>query len=236
VDENGQLTYNATVQPKGDNVYQVSVRSPYCRDNSMEVVLFREVQEIPLDLAATTYTSTSLSRYQVTCSTLPGADVDILSPHTDLNITNLSTTGEFSFYAVFDKIGDNTISIQATYPGKKPSRVDYVIYYLPNQDDYTRKAWSLTRAADYSELMGNISFRAENTQIYVAMGEFSDFVTDSPQMAVMYCSEDGKSQPVLLENRTKTTWKKGTYYRIYADVKGVYNGMPWLVARYTYLD
>jgi len=236
VDENGQLVYNATVQPKGDNSYLVNVRAPYCRDNSMEVILFREVQEIPLDLDATTYTSTSLSRYQITCSTLPGADVDILSPHTDLNITDLNTTGVFTFYAVFDKIGDNTVSIQATYPGKKTSRVDYVIYYLPNQDDYTRKAWSLTNAADYSELMGNISFRAERTQIYVAMGEFSEFVTGSPQMGIMYCSADGTSQPVLLENKTKTTWKKGVTYRIYADVKGSYNGMPWLVARYCYID
>lgn len=236
VDENGQLAYNATVQPKGDNVYQISVRSPYCRDNSLEVVLYREVQEIPLDLAATTYTSTSLSQYQITCTTLPGAEVDILSPHTDLNITNLNTTGEFTFYAVFDQIGDNTVSIQASYPGKKTSRVDYVIYYLPNQDDYTRKAWSLTRSADYSELVGNITYRAEHAQIYVAMGQFSEFVSDSPQMGIMYCSEDGTTQPVLLENKTKTTWKKGVYYRIYADVKGMYNGMPWLVARYCYLD
>lgn len=236
VDEAGVLTYNATVQPKGDNVYSVNVRSPYCRDNSMEVVLYREVQEIPLDLAATTYTSTSLDKYQITCTTLPGADVDVLSPHTDLNITNLNTTGEFTFFAVFDHIGDNTVSIQATYPGKKTSRVDYVIYYLPNQDVYTRKAWSLSRRADYEELVSNITARVESTQVYVAMGEVSYFVTDNPQMAVIYCSEDGKSQPVLLENRTKTTWKKGTYYRIYADVKGTYNGMPWLVARYTYLD
>ena len=194
------------------------------------------MQEIPLDLAATTYTSTSLDKYQITCTTLPGADVDVLSPHTDLNITNLNTTGEFTFFAVFDHIGDNTVSIQATYPGKKSSRVDYVIYYLPNQDVYTRKAWSLSRRADYEELVSNITARVESTQVYVAMGEVSYFVTDNPQMAVIYCSEDGKSQPVLLENRTKTTWKKGTYYRIYADVKGTYNGMPWLVARYTYLD
>lgn len=236
VDETGSLTYNATVQPIGDNVYVVDVRSPYCRNNSMEVVLFRQVQEIPLDLAATTYTSTSLSAYEITATTLPGAEIDVLSPHTDLNITNLNTTGEFSFFAVFDHIGDNTVSIQATYPGKKTSRVDYTIYYLPNQDVYTRKAWSLSRPADYAELVGNIAFRAERTQIYVAMGEIDHFVTESPQMAVMYCSEDGLSQPVLLENRTKTTWKKGVYYRIYADVYSTYNGMPWLIARYTYLD
>lgn len=236
VDENGQLSYNATVQPKGDNVYTVNVRSPYCRDNSMDVILFRQVQEIPLDLAATTYSSTSESKYTITCTTLPGADVAILSPHSDLNITKLDSTGEFTFVALFDKIGNNTVSIQATYPGKKTSRVDYVIYYLPNQDVYTRKAWSLTRAADYAELVGNITFRAEKAQIYVAMGQVDSFVSESPQMAVMYCSEDGLSQPVLLQNETKTVWEKGKHYRIYADVYGSYNGMPWLVARYTYVD
>ncbi len=234
VSEEGQLTYNATVQPIGDNVYNISVRSPYCRDNSMQVVLYREVQEIPLDLAATTYTSTSLSRLQISATTLPGAEIDVLSPHSDLKITTLDTTGEFTFYAVFDKIGYNTISIEASYPGKKTSRVDYTIYYLPNPDVYTPKAWPLNTASDYAELLGNITYRAENTQIYVAVGKIDHFVSSSPQMAVMYCSDDGLSQPVLLENQTKTTWKVGEYYNIYADAYGTYNSMPWLIARYTY--
>ena len=68
------------------------------------------------------------------------------------------------------------------------------------------------------------------------MGEFDTFVNQSPQMAIMYCSVDGQSHPVVLENQTKTTWESGTYYRIYADVYGTYDGMPWLVARYTYLE
>lgn len=238
VDASGTLSYNATVQPKGDNVYTVNVRSPYCRDNSMEVVLFRQEQEIPLDLAVTTYTSTSLSRYQITCTTLPGADVQVLTPHSDLVVTDLDTTGEFTFYAIFDKIGDNTVSIQATYPGKKTSRVDYVIYYLPSPDVYTRKAWSLNNSADYAELMGNITYRAQNTQIYLAAGSFDSFVSLSPQLAIMYCGSDGKSQPVLLQNATSKEWHLGPkyVYRIYADVYSSYNGMPWLIARYTYVD
>ncbi|MBR3763045.1 MAG: hypothetical protein IKK57_00665 [Clostridia bacterium] len=238
VDDTGLMVYNATVQPIGDNVYTVNVRSPYCRDNSMEVILFRQVQEIPLDLAVTTYTSTSLDKYQITCTTLPGADVQILTPHSDLVITDLNTTGEFSFYALFEKIGYNTVSIQATYPGKKTSRVDYTIYYLPNVDVYTRKAWSLANPADYAELTGNISFRAEKSQIYLASGSFDSFISEAPQLAIMYCGVDGVSQPVLLQNETKTTWHTGDdyEYRIYCDVYGSYNGMPWLIARYTYVD
>ncbi len=234
VSEAGTLTYNATVQPIGDNVYNISVRSPYCRDNSMQVVLYREVQEIPLDLAATTYTSTSLQALPISATTLPGADIDILSPHSDLKITDLDTTGAFTFNAIFDKIGYNTISIEASYPGKKTSRVDYVIYYLPNPDVYTPKAWPLNSASDYAELLGNITFRAERSQVYVAVGKIDHLVSESPQMAVVYCSDDGLSQPVLLENQSKTTWKVGEFYNIYADAYGTYNGMPWLIARYTY--
>ncbi len=235
VNENGELTYNATVQPIGNNVYNVSVRSPYCRDNTMEVTLFREVQEIPLDLTATTYTSTNSKVILINCTTIPGAEIDILSPYTDLKITDLDTTGEFSFNAVFDHVGYNTISITASYPGKKMSKVDYTIYYVPNPDDYTTKAWPLNRDAEYNELLNNIDARAAKTQVYLGVGTIAYFVSEEkPQLAVMYCSDDGKTRPVLLENQTKTTWKVGEYYKIYCDAYGTYNGMPWLIARYTY--
>ena len=235
VNENGQLTYNATVQPIGDNVYHVAVRSPYCRDNSMTVTLYREVQEIPLDLSATTYTSTNNKVILINCTTLPGAEIDILSPYTDLKITDLDTTGEFSFNAVFDHVGYNTISITASYPGKKTSQVDYTIYYVPNPDEYTRIAWPLNANAEYNELINNIEARAAKTQVYLGVGTIAYFVSEEkPQLAVMYCSDDGQSRPVLLENQTKTTWKVGEYYRIYCDAFGTYNGMPWLIARYTY--
>ena len=235
VNENGEMTYNATVQPIGDNVYHVAVRSPYCRDNAMTVTLYREVQEIPLDLSATTYTSTNDKVILINCNTIPGAEIDILSPYTDLKITELDTTGEFSFNAVFEKIGYNTISITASYPGKKTSRVDYTIYYVPNPDIYTRAAWPLNKDAEYAELLSNIESRAAKSQVYLGVGKIAYFVSEQkPQLAVMYCSDDGQSRPVLLENQTKTTWKVGEYYNIYCDAYGIYNGMPWLIARYTY--
>ena len=235
VNERGELTYNATVQPIGDNVYHIAVRSPYCRDNAVDVTLFRQVQEIPLDLSATTYTSTNDQVILINCNTIPGAEIDILSPYTDLKITELDTTGEFSFNAVFDHIGYNTISITASYPGKKTSQVDYTIYYVPNPDIYTRAAWPLNKDAEYSELLSNIDYRASRSQVYLGVGTIAYFVSETtPQMAVMYCSDDGQTRPVLLENHTKTTWKVGEYYNIYCDAYSTYNGMPWLIARYTY--
>jgi len=231
--EDGDFTYNATVQPIGDNNFVIRVRSQYCRENSMTVTLYREPQEIPLDLSADTYSTTNAKAIEIRATTLPGATVEVLSPHSDLNITNLDSTGAFSFYALFEKYGDNTVTITASYPGKKTSVVEYNIYYIPNQDEYTPKAWPLD-ASGYSELLANNVVRTERCQIYLVAGEIAEIVSDKPQMAIVYTGDDGKSQPVLVENFTKTTWKLGEFYRIYGDANGTYSNMPRISARYTY--
>ena len=231
--ETGEMSYNATVQPIGDNVFNFVVRSQYCRENSISVVLYREPQEIPLDLAVGTYGATDQKIMKVTATTLPGAYVEIASPYADLNITDLDSTGKFSFNAVFDKIGTNTIVIRSSFPGKKTSEVKHEVYYLPPASEYTRKAWPLT-ADGYSELLSNAQVRIANSQVYVVKGVVQYSVSEKPERVVINTSEDGKSQPVLVENYTKTPLTVGTYYRIYADAFSTYSSMPWLNARYVY--
>ena len=231
--ETGEISYNATVQPIGDNVFTIVVRSQYCRDNTLKVTLYREPQEIPLDLAVGTYGTTNSSTMKVTATTLPGAYVEVESPHGDLDITNLDTTGKFTFNAVFDHIGDNKIVINSTYPGKKTSHVEHTVYYLPPASVYTVKAWPLTEAG-YSELLSNMNYRAAHSQVYLVTGVVQYSVSDKPQMVVINTSPDGKSQPVLVQNYTKTKWEIGKYYRIYADADSTFNNMPKLNARYTY--
>ncbi len=231
--QTGEMTYNAPIKPVGDNEFKIVVRSQYCRDTTLSVVFYRAPQDVPLDLAVGTYGTTDRKHMLVTATTLPGAYVEVLTPHSDLNITNLNTTGKFTFNAVFDKIGYNTISIVASYPGKAPSQVDHEVYYLPPADEYTVKAWPLS-ADGYAELLSNINVRAEKSQVYVVKGVVQYVVSEKPQMVVINTSDDGKSQPVLVENYTKTKWKVGQYYRLYADAYSTYNGMPWLNARYTY--
>ena len=235
--EDGSFSFNATVQPIGDNVFTIICRSQYCRETTLSVVLYREPQEIPLDLAADTYSSTSSKTMLVQATTLPGATVEVTSPHSDLDITYVDSTGAFSFYAIFDHIGYNTISIESSMPGKKTSVVNYQVYYLPSASEYTPKAWPMggaTGSAEYSEYLSNSQTRIRNTQVYVVTGTVQYIVSEKPQMVVINTSADGQSQPVLVENYTKTKWKVGEYYRIYGDAYGLYNNMPWLAARYTY--
>lgn len=231
--QTGEMTHNAIVQPIGDNVFNITVRSQYCRDNTIRVILYREPQEIPLDLAAGTYGTTNSAIMPVTATTLPGARIEVTTPHTDLNITELDTSGKFTFNATFDHIGDNTITIIASYPGRKPSQVDHTVYYVPNVDVYTRKAWALD-PGNYSDLLNTIALRASKNQVYVIKGIVQYSISEKPQMVVINSSDDGKSQPVLLENKTKMKWVVGQYYRIYADAYSTYNSMPYLIARYSY--
>ncbi|MCR4876048.1 MAG: hypothetical protein K5922_02620 [Clostridiales bacterium] len=231
--ETGVMSYNATVQPIGNNVFDIRVRSQYCRDNSISVTLYRAPQEIPLDLAVGTYGTTYQKVMKVSATTLPGAYVEVTSPYSDLDITNLDSTGKFTFNAVFDHIGNNTISITASYPGKKPSVVEHTVYYVPPANEYTVQAWPLS-AEGYSELLSNMARRASYGQVYVVTGVVQYSVSEKPQMVVINTSEDGKSQPVLVQNYSRTPWEVGHYYRLYADAYSTYNSMPWLNARYTY--
>ena len=150
-----------------------------------------------------------------------------------MDISQLNTSGKFTFNAVFDNIGDNHIIITASYPGKKPSVVDHTVYYVPSVDDYTKKAWGLD-ARNYGDLIDRINVLTEKNQVYVVKGIIVSQISEKPQMVIINSSDDGKSQPVVVENKTKKKWVVGEYYRIYADADLTYNGMPHLLARFSY--
>ena len=230
--ETGEMNYNAQVNPQGDNVYNFAVRSRYCREQTLSVVLYREKQAIPLDLAANTIGSTNEDHMKVTATTIAGAYVTVSTPHSDLNTTDIDKTGKFYFYALFDKIGYNTITINATYEGKSVT-VNHEVYYLPDEMIYSKKAWGLD-AANYSELLNNMPVRIKNGQIYVVKGVVDREEASKPQRVVIYTSEDGKSQPVVIEvpRASNKHLEVGKAYEIYADVTSSYNSMPVLMGRY----
>lgn len=234
--DDGKVSYNATVQPIGNNDINIVVRSQYCRENTMKITLYREKQEIPLDLASDIGTTSSAPSGMMTVrgTTLPGAIVRVLSPYVDLDITNTDLDGSFSFNAKFDTIGNNTIVITADYPGKATTRVEHVVYYVPNIDVYSRKAWDIK--TQYTDLMDNMSLRKANSQIYVCKGVITSIDTTKPQRAYMNIGTEDSPKMIYVENSSRTTWEAGKYYRLYADAYGMYDSIPWLITRYTYTD
>lgn len=231
--EGGKVSYNATVQPIGENNFEICVRSQYCRENSLTVTLYREKQEIPLDLASDIGSTNDDGFMTVRGTTLPGAVVKVLSPYTDLDITNTAVDGSFSFVAKFDKIGENTIVITADYPGKSTTRVEHIVTYVPNVDIYSRKAWSMKDM--YTNYMDNLSTRVANQQIYICQKAIvTSIETTKPQRAFVNVGTEESPMLVYVENGSRTTWEVGKCYDLYGDAYGMYDSKPWLIVRYTY--
>lgn len=237
VSDQGIVTANPSVQAIGNNAINITVKAPYCRETNKQIILYREPIEIPLELHPATLMNTSDQRLTIYATTQVGAEIQIESPHYEMDTSMVDTDGTFWVAAKMGRVGNNTIIIRAKYEGKKDSVIEHVVYYLPPAEVYTPKAWALN-ASDYNELMNNIAYRMEIAQIYLCKGVIKEVLSESPQLAIMDTGTDGREQLVLLENQSSNhsdkSWIVGKTYRVYADVSGVYNNMPRLIGRYTY--
>jgi hypothetical protein len=110
--------------------------------------------------------------------------------------------------------------------------VEHVVYYVPNIDVYSRKAWAID--AQYTDLMDNLELRKSRSQIYVCKGTITSIDTTKPQRAFMNVGTETNPLIIYVENSSKTTWEEGKSYDLYADAYGMYDSKPWLIVRYTY--
>ena len=235
--ETGNVSKNVQVLPVGDNTISISVKSKYYRENKMEVVLYRAPQEIPLELVPTVITEWNyedddpLHQTTISGTTLPGATITVESPHENLVVN--SETGEFTFKPLFPVLGNNDVVIRASFEGRADSVITHTVYFMPTADVYTRRAWDLD--SQYSDLINYMDLRKRNGTIYVGTGVIKRIISTSPQMAIMDIGTETFEKLVLLENSSKTTWQIGVRYRIYGEAFGLYDNMPRLTVRYTYL-
>ncbi len=229
----GLITYQAPINPIGNNDFVIKTRAQYCREKTETIVIYRQPQTIRLDLSADIATRYSSQTMKISGTTLTWATITVESPYMNLDTTELATRGIFSFDAVFNQIGNNTIIIKASAPGYESSIVEHNVYYVPIADVYTRKAWSMKD--QYTDYLNNSDKRVANTQIYQCDGVITQIISTNPQMAVMELS-DGTNRPLLLTNNTYDTWQPGSVYRVFGDAYGLYDGAPWLNARYSYIQ
>ena len=103
---------------------------------------------------------------------------------------------------------------------------------IPPEDEYSKQAWNLANAAVYSDLVNNPDARFY--QPYYIKGIVQKVFPGIPGRVLINTSEDGSSQPVIVESPSYRTfpWKAGSSYRIYADVSYIEDNIPVLTARY----
>ena len=228
----GYISYNAQVSAIGENRIEIVVNCQYYRQNKKTIILYRAPQDIPLELDSTLGDTSAFDTMTIRGTTLPGVTLSIATGYENLDISELSTRGKFSFNAKFITIGTNDIIIRVEKDGLSSELVKKV-YYVPYASTYTPKAWPMD-AANYIDFLNNTSTRVSRTQIYVCIGTITELLSGKPQLALMDTGTDGSERHVLIENMSGETWEVGGRYRVYADAYGIYDGKPRLVGRYTY--
>ena len=229
----GNISVNVNCNTMGDNPISIVVTTPHHRQTRYDLVLARPEMEINLELSLSNESTSSRSTMTVSGTIDPNATLVIDSPYVQDSVTIDSTTGEFSFKAKFDKIGENEIVVRATQEGKKESKLSFTVDYLPNITEYSSNAWKM----DYKQLsqytnnwIGRI-FLCEGTVLDTAMED---------EITILYMDvspdSDG-SQVVAIYNLTsQASFEVGKEYKIFADVRGMatYNktGIPALNGRY----
>ena len=251
--DNGHITYQANVSPNGDNLITIVVRAPHCRENTITVNLYREKQEIRLDLAADIGYEWRPARVEdktqpadekgkhplveqkmvIKGTTVSWANIRVLSDHQNLDLTKLPIDGTFSFEAIFDHIGTNTIIIEASAPGHAPSIVKHDVYYVPVADIYTRNVWDMDQM--YTNYLNNVNRHVANTQKYQCIGTIIEIKSDKPQLAVMQLDSE-YDRTVMIYNYSNDTLEVNKRYKIFGDAYGTYADAPWINGRYTYIQ
>ena len=63
-----------------------------------------------------------------------------------------------------------------------------------------------------------------------------EIISENPLTVVINTSEDGESQPVMIESpdADKIHWEKGCEYQIYGDFVSIKDNMPVLSARFSF--
>ena len=232
IDRSGLLSTNVSVQPIGDNIITLIVRTPRHRETRKEIDIFRQHYDIELELDTTVSDKSASRTMAVTGKTEPGAMISVDTDYLEESLTIDMETGRFSFIARFTTIGDNVVRFRATREGKEDAVISFTVNYLPSLAEYSAKAWAM----DYKQLKS--LFEQWNGRVFQCKGELIDSFTEGDtQYVVMDVGDSNEQQLVILENKSSmTSPTMGRRYVAYADVSGQHmyksNYYPMLVARY----
>ena len=232
IDRSGLLSTNVSVEPIGDNIITLIVRTPKHREHREEIDIYRQHYDIELELDTTVSDRSTSKTMAVTGKTEPGAMITVDTDYVPESLSIDMETGRFSFIARFSEIGTNVVRFRATREGSGDAVINFSVYYLPSLAEYSAKAWAM----DYKQLKS--LFAQWNGRIFLCRGEIIDsFTTNDVNYVVMDVGDAEQQQLVVLENQSSITAPTmGRRYLAYADVAGQYmykaEYYPYLIARY----
>jgi len=232
VSREGVVTANVNVYPQGDNRISLYASTPNHKDTRMDIVLYRPVMQVGLELSANTEYTSTRSLLEIKGAVEPGAQLVIDTAYEEESYKVDPETGDFSFRAKFSTIGFNTVRFRAVKEGCEDSIISFQVYYLPSIAEYSRNAWIM----DYAQL--RLLYEQWLGRVFQCIGTVYDtFYDGDTQYVVMNVGNKDDVKLIVLENMSNTaSFDTDVQYRVYADVAGDYyydaTDYPLLVARY----
>ena len=232
IDRSGLLSTNVSVEPIGDNIITLIVRTPRHKEHREEIDIYRQHYDVEIELDTSVSDRSSSRTMAITGKTEPGAMIEVDTDYIEDSLSIDMETGRFSFIAKFSTVGDNIVRFRAVREGRQDAVISFTVNYLPSLAEYSAKAWAM----DYPELKR--TFAQWNGRVFLCRGELIDTLSDGENTYVIMDVGDSKEQQLIVLQNVSSLQQPtmGRRYMAYADVAGQYmyksKYYPLLIARY----
>ena len=214
VDRQGNISVAVAVYAVGNNPISILVQTPNHLETRDDLVFYRKPMDIDLSLSMATNYSSTLPQKTVRGAVDPYATLTVESPY-EPDSFKLAENGTFSFTALFDHYGNNTVQLRAQKEGKEDAVVSFDIYYCPTIGEYTRNAWAM----DYQQLL--YCWDIWQGKVFRCHGIVTEVRSLEPNIVVIDVSENETGQVLVIENCSDLPiTEPGGLYTIWADVYG----------------
>ncbi|MGI6316232.1 MAG: zinc ribbon domain-containing protein [Christensenellales bacterium] len=232
----GVVTQSVSLSDSGLNYIDIIVECQGYRRNTISLIVNRPQMEVPINLMGNVKTSTYDRVILLEGQTIPGATLSttakLATEKEDLTVDPLN--GTFSFNVVLNRYGENVIEITSMLTDGTSSTLVYRVIREADLEGYTKSAWVM----DYSQMLLDAANTSGPSHVYLCYATLLEsFETDDGSLLYRFDASAAQdmTQILIVEYTGSKTLTVGMRYRIYADVIGLHDDDPLIVARFIYV-
>lgn len=229
LDDSGRFQKDLSVPDVSEIAYEIRVIKRGFKDSTVNVVLKREKQIVPLTFEMELPIKAEGDTVRISGATHPEAVIT-----TDLALIgepNVNPeTGAFSMEVESGRPGLQAGVLTSTSADGQISQVDIVIFRAITEAEYTRRAWK----PDFAELADNPTLH--NGQIFLFIGTVAEVLLygDKNVFTVNVSGNAVNPQFILVEYWGTFEFEPGESIRVFGNRWGNHNGMVRVLAPFIY--
>jgi len=227
-DSSGRVEYTVIV-PLGESVnVNVRVQAPYHKATEAMFTIYRQTLNTKFTLAGSNPKTTNTDTIKITGTIKNGTTVSCDAKYKVSDYTFNPGTGVFSMNVTLPSHGVHDILFTATDSSGKVAKLTHTVNYLPDEDQYTRRAWAYDSsvAKNPTQYMYK-SFLFKDVKI-------QEFVLAEQKTFLINMGSEEKPEYIYVQYSGPLSLNTTTTYRIFGDVIGTKDGITLVAARFIY--